>query len=108
MCMDSIGRLLTNKNEILNYWVDHLERLLRNCYYGLKSSSVVGGKPTLVSKLFWNIESEDNLLSYEEMHKTIKKLANKKSLASDKIPSEILKIAGMMLFIKLHSLIMEI
>jgi len=101
-CRDKDGKVLFDKEEIMNRWAEHFKDALNKEYPSCNDQ----GKLDLAL----NIEGSDKgetseMPSYEEIEESIAKLKNGRAPGEDNIIPEMIKYGGKQLVKKLHELI---
>src|SRR5215469_18839947 len=104
-CRDKDGKVLFDKEEIMNRWAEHFKDALNKEYPSCNDQ----GKLDLVL----NIEGSDKgenleMPTYEETEESIKKLKNGRAPGEVNIIPEMIKYGGEQLVKKLHELICAI
>jgi len=99
---DKDGKVLFDKEEIMNSWVGHFKEALNKEYPSCKDQ----GKLDLALNIEESDKGENSEMPiYEEIVESIKKLNNGRAPGEDNIILEMIKYGGKQLVKKLHELI---
>ena len=101
-CRDKDGKVLFNKDEIMNIWVDYFKDALNKEYPSCNDQ----GKLDLALNIEESDKGENSEMStYGEVEGSIAKLKNGRAPGEDNILPEMIKYGGKQLVKKLHKLI---
>jgi len=99
-CRDKDGKVLFDKEEIMNRWIEYFKDALNKEYPSCNGQ----GKSDLALNTEENVKGENREMpTYGEIEESIKKLKNGRASAEDNIP-EMIKHGGKQLVKKLHEL----
>ena len=103
-CRDKDGKVLFDKEEIMNRWAQHFKEALNKEYPSCKDQ----GKLDLALNIEESDKGENSKMpTYKEIEESIKQLKNGRAPSEDNIIPEMIKYGGKQLVKKLHELICE-
>jgi len=101
-CRDKDGKVLFDKEEIMNRWAEHFREVLNKVYPSCNDQ----GKPDPALNIEESDKGENSEIpTYGEIEASIKKLKNGRAPSEDNIIPEMIKYGGKQLVKNLHELI---